>query len=122
MTPVTAASRLRSTTHEDRKQSIKNSHGFVALQWRYSREQQGYRVGTTDQWTYEETVRGEVRTDQRRIYVHVYYNEERAAAEKRRFNQTRAALETALRDGAASEEQLKAGMKYFTVSETPKRG
>ena len=88
----------------------------------YCQEQQVYCVSATDQWTYEETVRGEVRTAQRRIYVHVYYNEERAAAEKATFNQTLAALETALRDGTASEEQLKAGMKYFTVSETPKRG
>ena len=88
----------------------------------YSPEQQIYCVSAADLWPYEEIVSGEIRKGERRIYVHVYYNEERAAAEKTEFNRSLSVLEAALREGTASEEQFKTGMKYFTVTETPKRG
>jgi len=75
-------------------------------------------------WPYEETKArsGEVVNDKRRIYVHIYYNDQLATDEKMRFNKRLAALEEELRSGKRKEENEKSYAKYFYVSKTPVRG
>ena len=75
-------------------------------------------------WPYEDTkVRsGEVINEKRRIYVHIYYNDQLATDEKMRFNKLLDTLEEELRSGKRKEENAKSYAKYFYISETPVRG
>ena len=75
-------------------------------------------------WPYEDRkVRsGEVINEKRRIYVHIYYNDQLATDEKMRFNKLLDTLEEELRSGKRKEENVKSYAKYFYISETPVRG
>ena len=75
-------------------------------------------------WPYEETKArsGEVVEEKRRIYVHIYYNDQLATDEKSRFNKRLDVLEEELRSGKRSEEHEKSYAKFFDVAETPARG
>ena len=75
-------------------------------------------------WLYEETKArsGEVINEKRRIYVHIYYNDQLAADEKMRFNKLLDNLEEELRSGKRKDENAKSYAKYFFVAETPVRG
>jgi len=75
-------------------------------------------------WPYEDTkVRsGEVINEARRIYVHIYYNDQLATDEKIRFNKMLDALEEELRSGKREEGHEKSYVKYFYITETPVRG
>jgi hypothetical protein len=78
-----------------------------------------------EEWPYVQTDRhGNITfTEKRRIYVHIYYNGQRAEEEKRQFNKELAAAESALRDGAElTGAQVLLREQYFIVKETPKRG
>ena len=78
-----------------------------------------------EEWPYVQTDRhGNITfTEKRRIYVHIYYNGQRAEEEKRQFNKELAAAESALRGGAElTGAQVLLREQYFIVKETPKRG
>jgi len=74
----------------------------------------------TVDWPYEETkVRsGKVINEPRRMYVHIYYNDQLATDEKLRFNKTLDVLEEELRTGKRKESHEKSYAKYFDVAET----
>ena len=78
----------------------------------------------TVDWPYEETkVRsGKVINEPRRMYVHIYYNDQLATDEKLRFNKTLDVLEEELRTSKRKESHEKSYAKYFDVVETPARG
>ena len=78
----------------------------------------------TMDWEYEETKArsGEVITDTRRMYVHLYYSDQLATDEKLRFNKMLDALEEELRSGKHMEEHEKGYAKYYDVTTTPVRG
>jgi len=78
----------------------------------------------TIEWAYEETKArsGEVIADTRRMYVHLYYNDQLATDEKLRFNKMLDALEEELRSGKHKEEHEKNYTKYYDVTATPARG
>jgi len=78
----------------------------------------------TINWAYEETkVRsGEVINDTRRMYVHLYYNDQLASDERTRFNKMLDSLEGELRSGKRKEEHEKSYSKYYEITETPVRG
>jgi transposase len=75
-------------------------------------------------WPYEEirTRSGEIISEKRRIYVHIYYNDQLATDEKIRFNKRLAILEEELKSGKRKEENEKSYAKYFYISKTPVRG
>lgn len=75
-------------------------------------------------WAYTETKprTGEVVRDERRIYVHYYYNDQHATDDKIRLNLTLDVLEADLVAGKREPEKEKLYDKYFTVSSTPVRG
>ena len=58
----------------------------------------------------------------RRIYVHLYYNGQRAEAEKAAFVRHLAEAEQALREGNATEEQVRLGSRYFAITGASGRG
>ena len=76
------------------------------------------------EWPYEEIKprSGEVMRETRRMYLHIYYNDQLATDEKIRFNKMLDGLEEEVRSGKRSEEHAKSYAKYFEVAQTPKRG
>lgn len=75
-------------------------------------------------WPYEETKprSGEVVSEARRMYVHIYYNDQLATDEKLRFNKKLDLLEKELLSGKRKEEHEKSYAKYYDVTVTPVRG
>jgi len=78
----------------------------------------------TMDWPYEDVkVRsGEVISETRRVYVHIYYNDQMATDEKIRFNKMLDTLEEELRSGKRKEGHEGSYAKYYEVVETPVRG
>ena len=78
----------------------------------------------TEEWDYtEEKPRtGEVITDKRRIYLHFYYNDQKATDDKAHFNSMLDRLENNLINGTPDPADDKLYKKYFIIKETPVRG
>ena len=76
------------------------------------------------EWDYTETRprSGEVIKEKRRLYLHIYYNDQHAADDRARLNALLDILEGELRSGIHNPEHEKAYEKYFTISSTPIRG
>ena len=83
-----------------------------------------YIMTFTMEWNYtEEKPRSkETISDKRRIYVHFYYNDQRATDEKNRFNRLLDSLEDELLSGHRTPEHEKQYAKYYAISETQIRG
>jgi transposase len=84
-----------------------------------------YRYSTAEKWSYvDRDKKGDVvAEEERRIYVHVYYNGQRAEDEKARFNRALSLTESAILSGSElTDPQQAMCQKYLRVSETPKRG
>ena len=75
-------------------------------------------------WNYRETKKrsGETIKDTRRIYLHLYYNDQKATDDKTAFNKLLDALEEELLSGKKNPEHEKQYLKYYEVKETPVRG
>lgn len=82
-----------------------------------------YTTFTTD-WNYTEIKKrsGEVIKEKRRIYLHVFYNEQRGADDKSAFNRLLDALEYELLSGKRNPKNEKLYSKYYEIKETPARG
>lgn len=76
------------------------------------------------EWPYEEikSRSGEQVSEGKRIYVHYYYNDQKATDDRMRFYHELDELEEELRSGRKNPEHEKKYEKYFRVSETPVRG
>jgi len=90
----------------------------------YDLEQDVYRVSSMEKWPYEEyDLNGKVVYEsERRIYVHIYYNGQRAEEEKTSFIKSLADCQVAVLEGSCSDAQQKMCDKYFQVKITPVRG
>ena len=83
-----------------------------------------YVMSFTEKWDYteEKTRTGEIITEQRRIYLHYYYNDQKATDDKNRFNAMLDRLENNLINGTVDPADKKLYDKYFVINETPVRG
>lgn len=90
----------------------------------YNSELKLYVMSFTEEWNYtEEKPRsGAVVSDKRRIYLHFYYNDQKAADDRTRFNGMLDRLENNLINGTPDPADEKLYQKYFVVKETPVRG
>ena len=90
----------------------------------YNSELKLYVMSFTEAWDYtEEKPRtGEVITDKRRIYLHFYYNDQKATDDKARFNAMLDRLENNLINGTTDPADEKLYQKYFIIRKTPVRG
>ena len=90
----------------------------------YNSELKLYVMSFTEEWDYsEEKPRsGETITDKRRVYLHFYYNDQKATDDKTRFNAMLDRLEYNLINGTPDPADEKLYQKYFVISETPVRG
>ena len=90
----------------------------------YNSEMKLYIMSFTDEWDYTEDKprSGETINDKRRIYLHIYYNDQKATDDKVRFNAMLDRLENDLKNGTRDPENERLYQKYFKIHETPVRG
>jgi transposase len=88
-------------------------------------EQYGvYSQSVMAEWDYvqERPYKGDVLKDRRRVYIHLYYNIDKAAEDQRSFDRKLLACRQELLDDHRIPEHESFYKKYFEVKETPKRG
>ncbi len=75
-------------------------------------------------WPYEDIKprSGKEVRENRRVYLHFYYNDRKATDDRTRFYHELDALEEELRNGHLNPEHEKKYSKYFDVTKTPVRG
>lgn len=75
-------------------------------------------------WEYSQSrpYKGDEIKSDRRMYLHLYYNSERAVEQERRFTTLLLKLQKDLQNGDKKPENTKLYDKYFEVHETPVRG
>lgn len=82
-------------------------HHTVPAQWQYSQERP-YKKDTLK--------------ENRRVYIHYYYNIDKAAEEEKAFDRKLMGLKQELESGKRNPEHESQYKKYFEVKTTPKRG
>ena len=89
----------------------------------YSSKYGLYYDSYTMDWNYSETKKrtGEVFKDTKRMYLHLYYNDQKATDDKNSFNKLLDRLEEELLTGNRKPEHEKLYAKYYEVKETPAR-
>ena len=115
--------------------ATKTSLSFVARElekaredlrsWRnYSSQFEVYACSRTIQWDYtqERSYKQDILKGKRKLYLHLYYNSERAVDEEKRFHTQLAALEEELRSGRRRPDHKELYATYFNVTSTPVRG
>jgi transposase len=82
-----------------------------------------YHSRTVD-WSYRETKKrsGQIERGERRLYLHLYFNDQRAVDDKTAFNLLLDSLEEELRSGRHDPDHEKLYRKYYDISTTPVRG
>ncbi len=90
----------------------------------YNSELHLYVKTFADEWDYtEEKPRlGETVTNKRRVYIHIYFNDQHCTDDRDRFNHMLDQYEEELRSGHRNPEHEKAYARYFELHETPARG
>jgi transposase len=116
--------------------SVKANVGFVSEAVReakerihdfrhYDDEHEVYFYSVASKWPYVEKDRHKktVKEEERRIYIHVFYNGTRAEAEKQRFAKSLTETKAAILEGRdLTSVQKDIRDSYFIVKTTPKRG
>ncbi len=89
----------------------------------YSIEHDVYCMSSVEKWSYADSEdKTQDKDETRRIYVHTYYNGQRAEEEKATFVKALVNAERALLNGTANEEQKILGERYFVMKQTPVLG
>lgn len=70
----------------------------------------------------ERPYKGDTHREERRMYLHLYFNSERAAEDEQRQTRRLLALRKELQTGERKPENAKLYEKYFEIHETPVRG
>ena len=79
-------------------------------------------VRTTWNYTQKRPYKGDNLKDSRRIYIHYYYNFDKAADDEKDFDRRLIALKQELESGERISQHEKLYQQYFTVKTTPSRG
>ena len=107
---------IKGRLEEVRSSMVKRPH--------YNSAHDVYTDSCMMDWQYSETKKrsGEVMSDERRIYLHLYFNDQKALDDRKTFNRMLDMLEEELLSGRRNPEHEKQYSKYFEIHETPKRG
>ncbi len=83
-----------------------------------------YVFSKTIAWDYEQErpYKGDVIKEERRMYLHLYFNPEKYADDGKLFNRKMNTLKEELLSGHRVPEHEKDYSKYFEIKDTPKRG
>jgi len=102
---------------EDERETLKR--------WSIEQAQYGaYGICRTIEWDYEQErpYKKDVIHEQKRAYLHLFYNPEKAAMDQAETNNYMTKLHNDLAQGDLKAYRMDDYHKYFTVTETPKRG
>jgi len=90
----------------------------------YSQKYELYALTKTIDWSYSQKRprKGDTISGKRRIYLHLYFNSEKALEEEKEFNTRLINLQEELLSDKRRPEHEKLYAKYFDVSSTPVRG
>lgn len=91
---------------------------------RYDEKYDLYTYTQTIEWDYrqERPYKGDTLKENRRMYLHLYYNAEKAVEDERKFNLRMIDLQQELMSGKRKAEHEKDYGKFFEVKQTPVRG
>ena len=91
---------------------------------RYNEQYEVYIASKTISWDYtqDRPYKGDPITGDRRMYLHLYYNPEKAVEDGKQFNRYLKKLENELLSGKHDSAHENACKKYFTVKKIPVRG
>ena len=106
------------------RKNLDEALGTFVSRPNYNSELHLYVRSFPEEWDYTEDKprSGEIVKDKRRIYLHIYYNDQHCTDERIRFNNMLDRYEGELRSGHKNPEHQAAYDKYFIVNETPVRG
>lgn len=106
------------------RKQLDEIRGSMVSRPHYSSKYDLYYDSFMMDWNYSETKRrsGEIIRDTKRIYLHLYYNDQKATDDKKAFNKFLDGLEEELMSGKKNPEHEKLYAKYFEVKKTPIRG
>lgn len=106
------------------QQELDKVRGSIRTRANYNSVYQLYVHTTPTEWEYsqERPYKGDVILDKRRMYLHIYFNGEKALEHENRFNVMLDQLETELLSGNRHPEHEKQYSRYFEVLTTPIRG
>lgn len=90
----------------------------------YSEKYELYHRSVLTKWHYtqERPYKGDTITDRKQLYIHYYYNIDRAADEEKAFDRKLISLKQELESGIRVPEHENQYKKYFDIKTTPKRG
>lgn len=90
----------------------------------YSSNLELYVFTKTIAWDYEQErpYKGDVVKEERRMYLHLYFNPDKFSDDGKAFNRKLDTLKNELLSGHRVPEHEKEYKKYFEIKETPKRG
>lgn len=90
----------------------------------YNEDYELYCQTVQTQWEYTQhrPYKGDTLVESRRVYIHYYYNIEKAAEEEKTFDRNLITLRRELESGNKNPKHEAKYKKYFEVKTTPKRG
>jgi len=90
----------------------------------YDEDHEMYSTTVTSEWDYaqERPYKGDVLEEKRRVYIHLFYNVDRAAEDQKNFDRRLMRLKRELLSGKRDPENESQYSKYFMVKNTPVRG
>ena len=90
----------------------------------YNEDYQLYSTTVPTEWDYSQVrpYKGDIIEGKRRVYVHIYFNIDRAAEDQKNFDRRLMALKNELLSGKRKPEHENLYKKYFIVKATPVRG
>ena len=90
----------------------------------YNEDHQLYSITVPGEWPYvqDRPYKGDTLEEKRRVYIHLYYNIDRAAEEQKNFDRKLMGLKRELISGKLNQEHEGLYKKYFVVKDTPVRG
>jgi len=90
----------------------------------YNEDYELYSTTVAYEWPYSQVRpnKGDVLEGKRRVYLHLYYNIDRAAEDQKSFDRRLMGLRSELVSGGRKPEHEKLYKKYFDVKSTPVRG
>ncbi|MCL2889549.1 MAG: IS1634 family transposase [Eggerthellaceae bacterium] len=90
----------------------------------YNEDYQLYSTTVTCDWAYSQKrhYKGDTLEGKRRVYIHLYYNIDRAAEDQKNFDRRLMGLKQEILSGKRVPEHEGQYKKYFLIKETPVRG
>jgi transposase len=90
----------------------------------YNEDYELYSTTVAYEWSYSQArpYKRDILEDKRRVYIHFYYNIDKAAEDKKNFDRRLMELRRELVSGERKPEHEKLYKKFFEVTSTPMRG